>query len=296
MDNPQPQFKGFFVPNSTQVPDALFDELMADLSGAELKTVLYIIRRTFGFKKQSDTISISQLLGGITKNNGEELDHGTGLSKPSLLSALKSLAERNIIIPTRKYDAKGGNMPTEYRLNILSTQQPPRERGDEIPPSKEILPRGLGKENIQGGVKKIDQALVKKLASQGTVLQGTENTVNVNGFSEKTTEQPAIQDKTDLRKLPDLNVPKEQTQFMVKTILNALGDEHSQNFYYLVSSKIPERYIHKTLSEIKQDGARFPERVFAHRMKTYAEEIMNSKTQEKLFDMRKSLADSKKLA
>jgi hypothetical protein len=31
-------------------------------------------------------------------------------------------------------------------------------------------------------------------------------------------------------------------------------------------------------------------------MKTYAEEIMNSKAQEKLFDMRKSLADSKKLA
>jgi hypothetical protein len=296
MDKPQSQFKGFFVPNSTQVPDALFDELMADLSGAELKAVLYIIRRTFGFKKQSDTISISQMLGGITKNNGEELDRGTGLSKPTLLSALKSLANRNIIIPTRKYDNKGGNMATEYRLNVLSAHQPPRERGDENTPSKEILPRGLGKENIQGGVRKFDQALVKKSASQGTVLQGTENTVNVNGFSEKTDEQPPIQDKTDLRKLPDLNVPKEQTQFMVKTILNALGDEHSQNFYYLVSSKIPERYIHKTLSEIKQDGARFPERVFAHRMKTYAEEIMNSKTQEKLFDMRKSLADSKKLA
>jgi hypothetical protein len=225
------QFKGFYVPNSTQVPDALFDELMADLSGAELKALLYIMRRTFGFKKQSDTIAISQMLGGITKNNGEELDRGTGLSKPTLLSALKSLANRNIIIPTRKYDARGGNMATEYRLNVRSAHQPPQERGDEIPPSKETLP-SLGKENIQGGVRKFDQSLVKKSTPQGTVLQDTENTVNVNGFSEKTTtEQPAIQDKTDLRKLPDLNVPKEQTQFMVKTILNALGDEHSQNFY-----------------------------------------------------------------
>jgi hypothetical protein len=83
MNNSPAKFKGFFVPNSTQVPDTLFDELMPDLSGAELKCLLYIIRRTFGFKKQTDTISINQMLGGITKLNGEELDRGTGLSKPT---------------------------------------------------------------------------------------------------------------------------------------------------------------------------------------------------------------------
>ena len=70
MSDHTPQFEGFYVPNSTQVPDTLFDELMAELSGAELKVVLYIIRRTFGFKRQSDTISINQLLHGITKKNG----------------------------------------------------------------------------------------------------------------------------------------------------------------------------------------------------------------------------------
>ena len=31
------EFKGFYVPNSTQVPDTLFDELLTELSGAELK-------------------------------------------------------------------------------------------------------------------------------------------------------------------------------------------------------------------------------------------------------------------
>jgi hypothetical protein len=44
------RFKGFLSPRYTQVPDELFDELMAYLSGAELKVLLYIIRRTFGFK------------------------------------------------------------------------------------------------------------------------------------------------------------------------------------------------------------------------------------------------------
>ena len=36
------RFKGFVSPRYTQVPDALFDELMAYLSGAELKVLLYI--------------------------------------------------------------------------------------------------------------------------------------------------------------------------------------------------------------------------------------------------------------
>ena len=52
-------FQGFSAPNYTQVPDELFDDLMTDLSGAELKVLLYIIRRTFGFKKTEDTISLS---------------------------------------------------------------------------------------------------------------------------------------------------------------------------------------------------------------------------------------------
>jgi hypothetical protein len=59
------RFKGFISPRYTQVPDALFDELMAYLSGAELKVLLYIIRRTFGFKKESDNISLRQICNGI---------------------------------------------------------------------------------------------------------------------------------------------------------------------------------------------------------------------------------------
>lgn len=55
------QFSGFVFPTTTPVPDQLFDELLPRLSGAELKVLMYIIRRTFGFKKQSDDISLAQL-------------------------------------------------------------------------------------------------------------------------------------------------------------------------------------------------------------------------------------------
>src|SRR5919199_5862205 len=95
-------FKGYSKPNYTPVPDELFDEQLPDLSGAELKVLLYIIRRTFGFKKESDNISLSQLLKGITTKEGTLLDRGTGLSKKTLLETLNALEEKNIIITERR--------------------------------------------------------------------------------------------------------------------------------------------------------------------------------------------------
>ena len=89
------RFKGFLSPRYTQVPDELFDELMAYLSGAELKVLLYIIRRTFGFKKDSDNISLSQICHGIKTREGEVLDKGTGLSLSTVQIALKGLLEKN---------------------------------------------------------------------------------------------------------------------------------------------------------------------------------------------------------
>jgi len=46
-------FEGFDTPNSTLVPDVVFDRLLTKLGEAELKALLYIIRRTFGFKKDA---------------------------------------------------------------------------------------------------------------------------------------------------------------------------------------------------------------------------------------------------
>jgi hypothetical protein len=50
----QATFPGFQFPTTTPVPDEVFDVLMPQLRGAELKVLLYICRRTFGFKKASE--------------------------------------------------------------------------------------------------------------------------------------------------------------------------------------------------------------------------------------------------
>ncbi len=53
------------IPNSTQVPDVILDHWMAALSGAEFKVLLYVARRTYGFGKDSDNISLNQMASGI---------------------------------------------------------------------------------------------------------------------------------------------------------------------------------------------------------------------------------------
>jgi hypothetical protein len=71
-------FQGFTSPTYTQVPDELFDELMPRLSESELKVLLYVVRRTFGFKKSADDISLKQMVEGIRTRDGRQLDNGTG--------------------------------------------------------------------------------------------------------------------------------------------------------------------------------------------------------------------------
>src|SRR5947207_13946810 len=85
-------FEGFANPTTTPVPDVVFDQFLSRLGEAELKALLYIIRRTFGFKKDRDPISFNQFLRGITTRDGRILDEGCGVKDRTTLSkALKSL-------------------------------------------------------------------------------------------------------------------------------------------------------------------------------------------------------------
>jgi hypothetical protein len=147
-------FQGFSPPYYTPVPDLLFDEIMQDLNAGELKTLLYIIRRTFGFKRSSDDISLAQMLNGITTKDGRRLDRGVGLSKPTLLKSLRTLKEKNLIEATRNRNDKQGDVATTYRLKMDSGG------------GKETLPP-RGKKSLPGGWS-------KNFTTQETVIQETE--------------------------------------------------------------------------------------------------------------------------
>ena len=117
----EPVFAGVDAPNTTPMPDVYFDVLMPQLGKASLKVLLYLIRRIFGFKKDGDTVSLSQICSGIRRRDGTLLDRGTGLSRHAATKAIRDLEELGVITATRGVSAKGDPAPTFYRLRFRET-------------------------------------------------------------------------------------------------------------------------------------------------------------------------------
>ena len=270
------------MPNSTQVPDDLFDKFMAALSGAELKVLLYIIRRTFGFKRHQDAISISQLINGITKKNGEVLDKGTGLSRATAVNAAKSLEKRGFIVRIKKYSAEHGDEATAYSLKIATLQEKkPEHASASAPAAPASEPEGGVYENQtrEGGIKiehggssKISQGGVGKLNSQGTGKQDTE-TVNVNAPPKN--QETAKRGKSQLSELPNLAIPEEEVGALTERLVQAFDDAHSRNYFRLAAAKVPRSVIAHTIRDIRKQHADNPSRLFTFRMELYAKEHAN---------------------
>lgn len=74
-----------FIPNSFQVPNDLVDEEMKNMSIGEIKCYLVIIRKTVGWHKEFDAISVSQFV------------KFTGLSNRVVIKACKTLVDKGII-------------------------------------------------------------------------------------------------------------------------------------------------------------------------------------------------------
>jgi hypothetical protein len=202
-DGTRAMFRGYAGPNYTPVPDELFDEQLPDLSGAELKVLLYVIRRTFGFKRESDNISLSQMLNGLRTRDGRILDRGVGLSKKTLLQAIKSLEEQNIILTERRRSQEKGDEPTSYRLNVRAAAA----QEETTPPVGEKLHHG-------GGGKTPPPPWGKNSPTQETVVQETDCDLSKfeRSHDEKKTERPGREEETttvasSAEEAPDRLVP-----------------------------------------------------------------------------------------
>ena len=78
-------FEGLEPPNHTQVPNALFDDLMCQMKEAELRVTLAICRYTFGWHKKEDEISLTRL------------QSMTGLSRQGVIQGIEAGMQRGVI-------------------------------------------------------------------------------------------------------------------------------------------------------------------------------------------------------
>src|SRR5205823_1288243 len=125
-------FEGIESPNGTIFPDALLDHVMPFLTPTEWKVCTYVVRRTFGWKKASDRISLEQICHGIVRRDGSRLDHGTQLDRKTAIKALRGLETKGVIIAQRNYSDAHGFEPTTYGLRFRG-QPATRTLGEKFP-------------------------------------------------------------------------------------------------------------------------------------------------------------------
>jgi phage replication O-like protein O len=92
------------APTFTQTPNDLFDHWLPLLKESELKVLLVIMRKTFGWNKVRDRISNSQLV------------KLTGQSSQSVKDAIKSLQSKGLIL--KETIGKLGTQETYYELIV----------------------------------------------------------------------------------------------------------------------------------------------------------------------------------
>lgn len=111
--------------NFTTLDNRLIDDgIIGDLTGAELKVYLVILRKTVGYHKLDDKISISQI-EKITK-----------LSRPSVIKALTELKRKGLIVQT----TCGKNHINGYGIPLSNDDLKEELTGNRIETSKDILP------------------------------------------------------------------------------------------------------------------------------------------------------------
>ena len=97
------------VPNHTQIPNVIIDQHMSELSHAQFKVLMAICRKTIGWHKQSDYISISQIV---------EL---AGVSNKTVVGAIKQLEKKGFIV-TQKTNRSTTLITINYEVtSVLST-------------------------------------------------------------------------------------------------------------------------------------------------------------------------------
>ncbi|MDP8184378.1 replication protein [Phocoenobacter skyensis] len=156
-----------FIPNSFQIPNAFVDEMMGDLSGNSVKCYLLIARKTTGWQKESDYISISQFKT-VTKIK----------DKRTVSDVLQELEDYGLI----KCDRKKGKI-TKFHLEKIAFLEKDKPVAKNVPSSKKCTqlqkPQPVAKNVPSVGAKNVPSSRYKKCTSTKDNINTLLNTNNI---------------------------------------------------------------------------------------------------------------------
>lgn len=159
-----------FIVNSFQLPNSVIDELLADLTGAELKCYLYVLRKTKGWNKEEDAISVSQFM------------KVTGLSNRKVIDACERLVELGLL------EQKIG----QNKIKVFSVKDYKTSGSEESSLVKKV----------HSGSEESSLSVVKKVHTQNNNINNT--TKNNNTSSSEKDFQPRAKAKKNVFSDDDL--------------------------------------------------------------------------------------------
>jgi phage replication O-like protein O len=231
-----------FIPNSAQIPNILFDYWMAKLTPAEFKVLMAIARKTYGWNKSRDRISLKQ----ITKL--------TGLHRSGVIKSLDELVERGLILKFKNKDEfDGGDLPNEYEINT-ECQQGVENNGEgslpNIPPPGDMVAYPL--------VDSVDPQ--NTLYTKPTIQKEIEPSARIytpplkKQKSEKTFLREFVKVTPEESEKLKAEIPEQQLNWMLDTLnayIGAHGDKYKSHYHTLVKGGWVWKAYHEDLKKGK---------------------------------------------
>ena len=153
-----------FTPNSFQVPNAFVDEVMCQIGDVAAKLYLIICRKTRGWYKEFDSISLSQF------------QRFSGKSRPTVTKALAELIQVGLIIECE---------PTVHGNSFKLNDECTVGWRLKVPSKKSLLVK-----KFNYASKKSLLVLVKNLYTQKTLSKDTLQNKKINKKSKSKSEKP----------------------------------------------------------------------------------------------------------
>jgi hypothetical protein len=111
-DGGSARFAGYAAGRRVRLPLLVFDRLIAELSGAELKVLLYIMRHTFCTGIADEVMPMARLV------------ENTGLSLRHTRLALGGLTARGVVLVQRRQDVERGKLPSRFGVKVIGEAAP----------------------------------------------------------------------------------------------------------------------------------------------------------------------------
>lgn len=197
-----------FISNAFMLPNDLIDKgYMAHMKGPALPCYIFIVRKTRGWNKSDDSISVSQLV------------KGTGYNKDSVLKGCEKLVQMGVI--ERKSFA---NQPAKYVLT------------DSIFAVDILDSENIASENIEGGVDILDSVHSKDSThNNNSKTTNTKTNINTSAKEKVVSEKP---NKFDFKSALINNGVSEKTATEFMQVRKAKGGVNTERAFTLLEKQI----------------------------------------------------------